>query len=69
MSESTNIDLSAQQLDIIKRGLRYVKRAVSLDMYDPTDKSVAQRENDLSEIEKLAGIVESFVPTKSTVNA
>jgi hypothetical protein len=62
MSEALSIGLTDQQREILLRGLRFVRSAVALEVYDPTPELEAERSTKLQEIRQLAEYLEGVRP-------
>ncbi len=62
MSETLSVGLTEDQREILLRGLRFVRSAVALEIYDPTPESDAERSSKLREIRQLAEYLEGARP-------
>ena len=62
MSETLSVGLTEQQREILLRGLRFVRSAVALEVYDSTPETDAERKNKLREIRQLAEYLEGVRP-------
>jgi hypothetical protein len=62
MSEPMNVGLTEEQREILLKGLRFVRSAVALEVYDSTPETDAQRSSKLREIRQLADYLEGVRP-------
>jgi hypothetical protein len=62
MSETMSVGLTQEQREILLRGLRFVRSAVALEVYDSTPETDAQRSSKLREIRQLADYLEGVRP-------
>jgi hypothetical protein len=62
MSETLSVGLTEQQREILLRGLRFVRSAVALEVYDPTPELESERAGKLREIRQLAEYLEGVRP-------
>jgi hypothetical protein len=62
MSETVSVGLTEQQREILLRGLRFVRSAVALEVYDSTPETDAERTSKLREIRQLADYLEGVRP-------
>jgi hypothetical protein len=62
MSETLSVGLTEQQREILLKGLRFVRSAVALEVYDSTPETDAERKNKLREIRQLAEYLEGVRP-------
>jgi hypothetical protein len=62
MSETMNVGLTEEQREILLKGLRFVRSAVALEVYDSTPETDAQRSSRLREIRQLAEYLEGVRP-------
>lgn len=58
MHETSHLDLTPQQRDLLLEGLRYIRSSRRLSFRDPLAPEDAQRDNDLREIAGLMGQLE-----------
>jgi hypothetical protein len=66
MSETVSVGLTEEQREILIRGLRFVRSAVALEVYDPTPQLEAERSAKLREIRQLAEYLEGVRPAGTT---
>jgi hypothetical protein len=66
MSETMSVGLTEDQREILLRGLRFVRSAVALEVYDSTPETDAQRSSKLREIRQLAEYLEGSRPAGTT---
>jgi hypothetical protein len=57
-----NVGLTEEQREILLKGLRFVRSAVALEIYDSTPETDAQRSSKLREIRQLADYLEGVRP-------
>jgi hypothetical protein len=57
-----NVGLTEEQREILLKGLRFVRSAVALEVYDSTPETDAQRSSKLREIRQLAEYLEGARP-------
>ncbi|MEZ6046132.1 MAG: hypothetical protein R3C11_11305 [Planctomycetaceae bacterium] len=62
MSESLSIALTKNQLDVLMRGLRYVRSSYMLEPEEPTDDVIANRNAKLAELTQLRDQLEKAIP-------
>lgn len=53
MSETLTVELTAQQRELLLRGLRYVRSSHMLEVVDPSPEVVQQRQNHLQAVAAL----------------
>lgn len=53
MTDSQSLGLSPEQKELILRGLRFVRSAISMELCDPSDQSDARRAAQLREVDSL----------------
>ncbi len=66
MSETMSVGLTEEQREILLKGLRFVRSAVALEVYDSTPETDAQRSSKLKEIRQLAEYLEGVRPAGAT---
>lgn len=66
MSDALHVDITQEQQDLLLRGLRFVRRSVQLDDYDPTPELVLNREDQLAKIASLVDQLNGSQPAKTT---
>ena len=66
MSETVSVGLTEEQREILIRGLRFVRSAVALEVFDPTPQLEAERSAKLREIRQLAEYLEGVRPAGTT---
>jgi|HubBroStandDraft_2_1064218.scaffolds.fasta_scaffold186070_1 hypothetical protein len=66
MSETMSVGLTEDQREILLRGLRFVRSAVALEVYDSTPETDIQRSSKLREIRQLAEYLEGARPAGTT---
>jgi hypothetical protein len=66
MSETMSVGLTEDQREILLRGLRFVRSAVALEVYDSTPETDTQRSSKLREIRQLAEYLEGARPAGTT---
>ncbi len=66
MSETMSVGLTEEQREILLKGLRFVRSAVALEVYDSTPETDAQRSSKLKEIRQLAEYLEGVRPAGTT---
>lgn len=67
-SPSFSIELNPDQQEILLRGLRYVKNAIALEMFDPSEELVSQRNQQIREVLQLSQLIsgqQSHQPQKA----
>lgn len=57
MSAPVRIELDARQQQVILSGLRNLRSSIALNMCDPTPENIAQRQQDLAEVDQIADLV------------
>ncbi|QDU78581.1 hypothetical protein Pla110_02850 [Polystyrenella longa] len=63
MSESLSIDLTKPQLDVLMRGLRYVRSSYMMEPAEPTEIVVNERTAKLAELTRLKDQLEKAIPS------
>lgn len=58
MSESKTVELSENQIKLLKRGLMYVKRSRMFETVDPTEELVEKRDSFVTECDELQNLLE-----------
>lgn len=53
MTDSQNLGLTNEQREIILRGLRFVRSAISMELLDPSEKTDSRRSEQLREVDGL----------------
>ncbi|HEX6983862.1 MAG TPA: hypothetical protein VF170_00735 [Planctomycetaceae bacterium] len=53
MTDTQNLGLTKDQLDLVLRGLRFVRSAISMELLDPSDETAARRSRQLREVDSL----------------
>lgn len=62
MNEMLQIELTAQERDVLLRGLRYVRSSLMLEMRDPTPEDSYERSRRLDALQNLYQRLESTDP-------
>lgn len=62
MSETLTVGLTQSQRDLLIRGLRFVRSSVMLEIQEPTDDVVTNRNRNLNEIAQLFEQLGSPIP-------
>ncbi len=57
MAHSMTLELNPDQQEILLRGLRYVKNAIALEVFDPTEDLVMQRNQQIREVAQLSQLI------------
>ncbi|WP_166828370.1 hypothetical protein [Thalassoroseus pseudoceratinae] len=66
MTETNTIGLNTEQLDLVVRGLRFLRSSILLEPRFPSDDVRADRETKLQEVESL---IEHFSSREKAVHA
>ncbi|MCA9038831.1 MAG: hypothetical protein KDA65_00650 [Planctomycetaceae bacterium] len=66
MSESLSVNLTKPQLDVLMRGLRYVRSSYLMEPEEPSDQVLANRQAKLSELAELKDYLEKAIPSGET---
>jgi hypothetical protein len=53
MTDMQNVGLTKDQLDLVLRGLRFVRSSISMELLEHTDEKIATRSDRLSEVDGL----------------
>jgi hypothetical protein len=53
MTDTQNLGLSKDQLELVLRGLRFVRSSISMELLEHTDEKVATRSQRLREVDGL----------------
>lgn len=53
MTDTQNLGLSKDQLDLVLRGLRFVRSSISMELLDYSDEAAARRSKQLREVDSL----------------
>lgn len=53
MTDSQHLGLTNEQREIVLRGLRFVRSAISMELLDPSDKTDKRRSEQLREVDGL----------------
>ena len=67
MNEVLQIDLTTEERDVLLRGLRYVRRAIMLEMREPAHEDESKRSALLDEIRMLSQRLEATGPLAASV--
>ncbi len=51
--DSPNVGLTKDQLDLVLRGLRYVRSSISMELLDYSEETAARRSQQLREVDSL----------------
>ncbi len=57
MAQILTLELNPDQQEILLRGLRYVKNAIALEVFDPTEELVSQRRQQINEVAQLSQLI------------
>ena len=53
MTDTQNLGLSKDQLDLVLRGLRFVRSSISMELLDYSDEAADRRSKQLREVDSL----------------
>ena len=53
MTDTQNLGLTKEQLDLVLRGLRFVRSAISMELLDYSEEAAARRAKQLREVDSL----------------
>lgn len=53
MTDSQQLGLTSEQREIVLRGLRFVRSAISMELLDPSEKTDSRRAQQLREVDGL----------------
>jgi hypothetical protein len=53
MTDMQNVGLTKDQLDLVLRGLRFVRSSISMELLEHTDEKTSTRSDRLSEVDGL----------------
>jgi len=63
-SDHMNVELTSRQQSLLLEGLRYLTSSVRLRCEDPTEKTIAARQEQIDELRELASLIEGNAPAE-----